>query len=70
MDSTIAQPLKLQCGLALKNRLVKAAMAEGMADNNGLPTISHNNVYREWGNGGWGMIITGMPVLLPYPLHS
>lgn len=63
MDWTIAQPIKLKCGLVLKNRLVKAAMAECMADNDGLPTVKHNNVYKEWGNGGWGMIITGMPVL-------
>lgn len=60
MDSTLVQPLKLKCGLVLKNRLVKAAMAECMADNSGLPTVKHNNIYREWGNGGWGMILTGM----------
>ncbi|RAO71051.1 uncharacterized protein BHQ10_007063 [Talaromyces amestolkiae] len=59
MDSTLAQPLKLKCGLVLKNRLVKAAMAECMADNSGLPTVKHNNIYREWGEGGWGMILTG-----------
>ncbi|KUL89957.1 hypothetical protein ZTR_02976 [Talaromyces verruculosus] len=59
MDSTLAQPINLKCGLVLKNRLVKAAMAECMADNGGLPSVKHNNVYREWGNGGWGMIITG-----------
>lgn len=59
MDSTLAQPINLKCGLVLKNRLVKAAMAECMAENGGLPSVKHNNVYREWGNGGWGMIITG-----------
>lgn len=68
MDSTLAQPFKLKCGLVLKNRLVKAAMAEGMADKKGLPTVKHNNIYREWGNGGWGMILTGMPALPLDPL--
>lgn len=52
-----------------KNRLIKAAMAECMADNNGLPTGKHNNIYREWGNGDWGMIITGMSAL-PLYQHS
>lgn len=61
MDSTLAQPLNLKCGLLLKNRLVKAAMAECMADNNSHPSVKHNNIYREWGNGGWGMIIAGVP---------
>ncbi|KAL4922588.1 FMN binding oxidoreductase [Aspergillus aurantiobrunneus] len=59
MESTIAQPVTLSCRLPLKNRLVKAAMAERMADHNAFPTALHNNVYREWGEGGWGMILTG-----------
>ena len=60
MASTIGQPLTLNCGLQLKNRLVKAAMAECMADNNSLPTSLHNNLYRTWGDSEWGMILTGM----------
>ncbi|KAL2871274.1 oxidoreductase [Aspergillus lucknowensis] len=59
MDSTIAKPLTLKCGLQLKNRLVKAAMAECMADSSSLPTTLHNNLYKQWGDGGWGMILTG-----------
>ncbi|KAL2842022.1 oxidoreductase [Aspergillus pseudoustus] len=59
MESTIGKPLTLSCGLQLKNRLVKAAMAECMADDNALPTSLHNNLYRTWGEGGWGMILTG-----------
>ncbi|KAH8705253.1 FMN binding oxidoreductase [Talaromyces proteolyticus] len=59
MDSAIAQPLTLKCGLELKNRLVKAAMAEMLGDKNGLPTETLNKVYAEWGRGGWGMILTG-----------
>ncbi|KAL3473252.1 FMN binding oxidoreductase [Aspergillus californicus] len=59
MDSTLAQPLTLQCGLRLKNRLVKAAMAEDMADADGLPTQLHDGIYAKWGEGGWGMVLTG-----------
>ncbi|KAJ0413592.1 FMN binding oxidoreductase [Aspergillus carlsbadensis] len=59
MDSPIANPLTLKCGLQLKNRLVKAAMAENMADGNSHPVDLHNNVYKRWGEGGWGMIFTG-----------
>ncbi|CEN59930.1 hypothetical protein ASPCAL02371 [Aspergillus calidoustus] len=59
MDSPINNPLTLKCGLKLKNRLVKAAMAECIADSNGLPTNVHNNIYKQWGAGGWGMVFTG-----------
>ncbi|KAH6880023.1 NADH:flavin oxidoreductase/NADH oxidase [Thelonectria olida] len=55
----LAQPLTLKCGLTLPNRLVKAAMAENMADKLGLPTKSLISSYGPWADGGWGMIITG-----------
>jgi 2,4-dienoyl-CoA reductase-like NADH-dependent reductase (Old Yellow Enzyme family) len=60
MDSAIAQPLTLKCGLTLKNRLVKAAMAELMADKNGLPAEASDKIYAAWGRGEWGMVLTGM----------
>lgn len=66
MESTIAQPLKLKCGLELKNRLVKASMAENMSDPNGMPTELHNKVYTEWGEGGWGMVLTGKSLQLSF----
>ncbi|PGG97014.1 hypothetical protein AJ79_09374 [Helicocarpus griseus UAMH5409] len=59
MDSAISQPLTLKCGLQMKNRLVKAAMAEGMADKDNLPTVLHEGAYEQWGRGGWGMVLTG-----------
>lgn len=34
-------------------------MAENMADVNGMPTEVHNGVYTEWGESGWGMVLTG-----------
>uniref|UniRef100_A0A093VCD1 NADH oxidase n=1 Tax=Talaromyces marneffei PM1 TaxID=1077442 RepID=A0A093VCD1_TALMA len=30
-----------------------------MSDPNGMPTELHNKVYTEWGEGGWGMVLTG-----------
>ncbi|PWY80731.1 FMN binding oxidoreductase [Aspergillus sclerotioniger CBS 115572] len=59
MTSIISQNLTLKCGLQLENRLVKAAMAEHMADGNSLPTELHDRAYAEWGRGGWGMLLTG-----------
>lgn len=59
MESAISENLTLKCGLQMKNRLVKAAMAEHMSDGDNLPTELHNRAYAEWGRGGWGMLLTG-----------
>ncbi|RKU48211.1 hypothetical protein DL546_002095 [Coniochaeta pulveracea] len=55
----IAQPLTLPCGLTLPNRMVKAAMAENLADANMLPTPPLYQAYAGWAEGGWGMVLTG-----------
>ncbi|KAF7555154.1 hypothetical protein G7Z17_g2389 [Cylindrodendrum hubeiense] len=58
--SPLAQPLPLPCGLTLPNRLVKAALAEQMADSKQLPTSAQfDRAYGAWADGGWGMILTG-----------
>jgi 2,4-dienoyl-CoA reductase-like NADH-dependent reductase (Old Yellow Enzyme family) len=61
MEFGIAKPLHLKCGLTLRNRLVKAAMAESLGDiaTNSLPDSSILNVYRKWAKGEWGLVITG-----------
>jgi 2,4-dienoyl-CoA reductase-like NADH-dependent reductase (Old Yellow Enzyme family) len=41
-------------------------MAENMSDTNGMPHELHNNVYTEWGEGGWGMILTGKTQSTPF----
>ncbi|KAL2202239.1 NADH:flavin oxidoreductase/NADH oxidase-like protein [Sarocladium strictum] len=51
-------PLRLPCGLVLKNRLVKTAMSEKMAIGT-LPTTGHLRVYQRWAEGGWAALITG-----------
>ncbi|CAN8097564.1 unnamed protein product [Discula destructiva] len=59
MDLQLSKPLALPSGLVLPNRLVKAAMAEAMAGQDGLPTPAMGASYTHWANGGWGLIITG-----------
>ncbi|KAK7428135.1 hypothetical protein QQZ08_005374 [Neonectria magnoliae] len=59
-DSTLAQPLQLPCGLTLPNRLVKAALAEQMANSQKLLTTAEfSRTYGAWADGGWGLILTG-----------
>ncbi|KAF8761855.1 NADH:flavin oxidoreductase / NADH oxidase family [Rhizoctonia solani] len=56
MDDSVTLP----CGKQLRNRLVKAAMYEAMANfGGGPPTQQHYELYSRWATGGWGMIITG-----------
>lgn len=59
MADTIADPISLPCGVRLKNRLVKAAMTEGLADRDNRATARHVELYRRWAAGGAGLLITG-----------
>ncbi|KAF2266078.1 FMN-linked oxidoreductase [Lojkania enalia] len=58
MASVLASPIKLPCGLTFPNRLVKAAMAESMADDS-KPGDAYITAYNTWGTGGWGSLLTG-----------
>jgi 2,4-dienoyl-CoA reductase-like NADH-dependent reductase (Old Yellow Enzyme family) len=59
-SSKLAEPVTLPCGLTLPNRLAKAATTEQMSDANKLPTKQvFHRAYRSWGQGGWGMLMTG-----------
>lgn len=55
----LAEPLKLPCGAVLPNRLCKSAMTEGVADEHLRPTPRHETLYRQWSEGGAGLLITG-----------
>jgi 2,4-dienoyl-CoA reductase-like NADH-dependent reductase (Old Yellow Enzyme family) len=46
-------------GVELKNRLVRSATHEGMADQNGFPTEKLFKLYERLAQGGVGLIITG-----------
>ncbi|QKC98343.1 NADH:flavin oxidoreductase/NADH oxidase family protein [Mesorhizobium sp. NZP2298] len=52
-------PLNLPCGAVLPNRLGKSAMTEGLADPFGRATEDHVRLYRRWGEGGTGLLLTG-----------
>ncbi|WP_135452758.1 NADH:flavin oxidoreductase/NADH oxidase family protein [Mycobacterium sp. DL99] len=52
-------PLQLKSGEVLGNRIAKAAMEEGMAGRAQLPDERLIALYRQWGSGGTGLLITG-----------
>lgn len=55
----LALPLDLPCGVTLPNRLAKSAMSERIADAGGHPGERLQRLYRRWGQGGAGLLITG-----------
>jgi len=59
MTTTISSELKLPCGAVLPNRLCKAAMTEGLADEMNRATARHAVLYGRWAQGGAGLLITG-----------
>ena len=59
MPSGLFSPLRLRSGLVLGNRVAKAAMEEGMASDAQLPDQRLASLYRRWGAGGAGLLITG-----------
>jgi len=55
----LKQGLALGNGTHLKNRLVKAAMSEGLGTANNRPTQRLHHLYGTWARGGAGLCITG-----------
>jgi 2,4-dienoyl-CoA reductase-like NADH-dependent reductase (Old Yellow Enzyme family) len=63
----LAQPLKFEfSGKIAKNRFLKAAMTERISswdpkdfEARGIPSENLVNVYKLWGEGGYGQILTG-----------
>lgn len=56
---TLRDPLTLPCGLVLPNRIMKAALSEGMANKWNAPDQRLERLYTTWGKGGYGLILTG-----------
>ncbi|KAJ5572625.1 hypothetical protein N7450_009609 [Penicillium hetheringtonii] len=59
MSPSMKDQLELPCGLVLPNRLVKASMAEGLAEKLHIPGARISRVYDKWAWGGWGALLTG-----------
>lgn len=59
MSDLLTQPLTLPCGASIPNRLAKAAMTEGLATADGVPTAELNRLYGIWSDGGAGMLLSG-----------
>ena len=59
MSDILAQELRLPCGATLPNRLAKAAMTEGLATSDGVPTPELERLYGIWSDGGAGMLLSG-----------
>jgi 2,4-dienoyl-CoA reductase-like NADH-dependent reductase (Old Yellow Enzyme family) len=59
MTSLLSNPLKLPCGIALSNRLAKAAMTEGLGDVDCRATERNVKLYRTWAHSGAGLLLTG-----------
>lgn len=59
MSARLSDPLSLPCGANLANRIAKAAMTEGLADDAGCATARNVRLYEQWGAGGAGLLLTG-----------
>ncbi|KIL61071.1 hypothetical protein M378DRAFT_187647 [Amanita muscaria Koide BX008] len=59
--SNVLSPISLPCsGRKMANKLVKVALYEHLAPMyGGPPNHLHLGLYKTWGRGNWGMIMTG-----------
>ena len=56
--SHIAAPLQIR-NITFKNRIIKGAMSEALANHAGQPNRLHLGLYEAWAKGGLGCAITG-----------
>ena len=56
---SLFSPFTLPGGAIIPNRIAKAAMEENMADADHAPSDALIRLYRAWGDGGAGLVITG-----------
>ena len=57
--NTLQQPFTLPCGVTIPNRIVKSAMSENNANKGGKPSERIIKLYKTWGEGGSGILISG-----------
>ena len=56
---SLADPVALPCGVVVPNRIVKAALTEGLSGGDNQANARYERLYRRWGEGGVGMMVTG-----------
>lgn len=59
IQSTLAEPFSLPCGVTLPNRIAKSALSEGLGDRRNAPTERLTRLYQRWSASGAGLLITG-----------
>src|SRR5580704_2321437 len=59
MPNELFSELVLRSGGTLRNRVAKAAMEENMAGDSQVPDERLISLYKRWGAGGAGLLITG-----------
>jgi 2,4-dienoyl-CoA reductase-like NADH-dependent reductase (Old Yellow Enzyme family) len=57
--SPLAHDYILNCGVTLKNRILKSAMSETLGTATGAPSDALATLYGRWAQGGLGLCITG-----------
>ena len=67
--SVLFQPAKIG-NLTIKNRFVRSATAEGLADEEGKPTAFLAGLYRQLAENDVGLIVTGHAFVHPMGRHS
>jgi 2,4-dienoyl-CoA reductase-like NADH-dependent reductase (Old Yellow Enzyme family) len=58
-NGILFEPLKLPCGVTLKNRIAKSAMSDSLGDGTGHPTAEQIRLYQRWASGGVAISIIG-----------
>lgn len=59
MADPLLAPIKLNCGLELKARIIKGSTTEGLADKYGLANEKHVKLYGGWAPNRFGIQIVG-----------
>ena len=59
INHQLGRSLELPSGAILKNRLVKSAMSDSLADGEGNPTETQIRLYERWAEGGVALSIIG-----------
>nr|GLK34644.1 hypothetical protein GCM10017611_14930 [Rhodococcus wratislaviensis] len=64
--ASLHDPLPLPCGQILPNRIMKAALSEELGDKRNAPDGRLEQLYTTWSRGGYGLLVTGNVMPVPY----